>query len=93
MKESNTIRYEQASQSCGRLASRRHGFRTGVIAEDAPDARHVQFAKAVHLRLGIDRNSRGADGFGQIRIAFLNHHAAFDAFGEFRDQAQSAADK
>jgi hypothetical protein len=71
----------------GRLAGRRNGFGSGVGPKDAPHARHVQFAKTIHLRLGLHRDARRADGFGKIRIAFLDHHAAFDAFGELRDFA------
>ena len=68
-----------------RLARRLHRLRAHVMVQDAPDARHVQLAKAVHFRLAFDVDARGADRVHQARIAFLDHHAPVHAGGELRD--------
>ena len=51
----------------------------------APHAGHVQFAEPVHVRFAFDRDARGANGLNQVRIAFLDDHAAADALHELRD--------
>src|ERR1039458_5965632 len=68
-----------------RFAGRLGRLGAEILAEDAPHAGHVQFAKAIHVRLAFDRDARGADGFHQVWITFLDDHAAPDALHELRD--------
>ena len=50
-----------------RLARRRRRFRRGVAGQDPPHPLHVQFAEAVHLRLPLHGDARGAKLLDQVR--------------------------
>src|ERR1035437_7418253 len=68
-----------------RFAGRLGRLRTEIIGENAPHAGHVQLAEPIHVRLAFHWDARGANGFHQVRIAFLDDHAAPDALHELRD--------
>ena len=68
-----------------RLAWRTGGFRRIVMRENSPHAVNIQFAEAEHFRFALKHQPGGADGVGEIRIIFLNDHAALDAADKFGD--------
>ena len=70
-----------------RLARRRGGFRTGSLLRMRRTRGTSNSPNRYISGFPLDGDARGADGFDQVRIAFLDHHAALDALRKLRDLA------
>ncbi len=81
-----TLRCGQPLQSWGGLALGRWSLGRGVLGQQSPDAAHAQLAETIEIGFAFDREALGADGFGEVRIAFLYDHAAVHAFDEISNQ-------